>query len=253
MAVEGLATRRSAVPAVLAAAAVALQVAYPVTAGAARDRLTVAIVLAFAAAGAAHAIATRGWRTGGAAVAAAALVGFAAEVVGVDTGWPFGVYAYGDVLGPRLLGVPLLVPIAWTMIAWPAAVVARRLVATPAARVAVGAWALAAWDVFLDPQMVAAGAWRWSDPTPHLPGVPDVPLSNYAGWLMVAVVVSAIVQWVLRRDEPRADAVPVALYLWTWIGSAVALAVFLHRPAAAAWGAVAMGVVAGPLVRSLRR
>ena len=37
------------------------------------------------------------------------------------------------------------------------------------------------WDLFLDPQMVAAGHWTWLDPDPALPGVPGVPLTNYAG------------------------------------------------------------------------
>ena len=40
-----------------------------------------------------------------------------------------------------------------------------------AGRVAVGALALASWDLFLDPQMVDAGHWRWADPLPALPGV----------------------------------------------------------------------------------
>ena len=72
-------------------------------------------------------------------------------------------------------GVPLVIALAWPMLAWPAALAARRLAHTFAGRVAVGAWGLAAWDVFLDPQMVAAGHWRWLDPSPQLPGVPAVP------------------------------------------------------------------------------
>ena len=244
---------RAAAAGSLAVLAVALQIAYPLASGGARDRLTVGIVIAFAAAGAASAVATRGWRVGGQAIAAAALVGFAADVVGVHSGLPFGRYAYGSLLGPRLAGVPLVVALAWTMLAWPAAVVARRLVRGTVARVAVGAWALAAWDVFLDPQMVAAGAWHWHQPSPHLPGVTGVPLTDYAGWLLVAAVISAAVQWCLRGDRGGDDAVPVALYLWTWVGSAVALAAFLGHPAAAAWGAVAMGLVGVPLVRTLAR
>jgi putative membrane protein len=119
--------------------------------------------------------------------------------------------------------------------------------------VVVGAWALAAWDLFLDPQLVAAGGWHWTDPDPHLPGVPDVPLTNYGGWLLVALVVSAALQWLLRDDRGGADGVPVALYLWTYVGSVVALAGFLHLAGAAAWGAVGMGLVAVPLAGTLRR
>ena len=56
----------------------------------------------------------------------------------------------------------------------------------PAVPVAlVGGVALAAWDLFLDPQMVDAGHWTWAHPDPGLPLVPGVPLTNYAGWLVV--------------------------------------------------------------------
>jgi len=237
----------------LAALAVALQIAYPLASSGARPGLTVAIVLAFAAASGAHAVITRGRRVGAAAVAIAAAAGFAAEAVGLRTGVPFGQYAYGTVLGPRLAGVPLVVVAAWTMLAWPAALAARRLVRGYPARVLVGAWALAAWDLYLDPQMVAGGAWHWRDPHPHLPGVPDVPLGNYAGWLLVAAALSAALQWLLREDRGGDDAVPLALYGWTWLGSALALAAFLHRPAAAAWGFAAMGLVAAPLLARPRR
>lgn len=253
MAADALTARSRRVPALLAAAVVALQIGYPLVQGATRDRVTIVIVVTFAAASAAHAIATRGVRIGVAAVVLAAGVGFAAEVLGRHTGVPFGDYSYGPALGARAFGVPLVVGLAWTMLAWPAALVSRRLVRRPAARVAVGAWALASWDLFLDPQLVAAGAWRWHDPSPHLPGVAAVPLTNYAGWLLVAVLVSAGLQWLLRDDPGGADAVPVALYLWTYVGSVVALAGFLDLAAAAAWGALGMGAVALPLAVRLRR
>ena len=43
----------------------------------------------------------------------AAGVGLAAEAVGVRTGFPFGDYSYADTLGPTVLGVPVVVPLAW--------------------------------------------------------------------------------------------------------------------------------------------
>ena len=46
------------------------------------------------AASGAEAVAARGLRRGGGAVAAAGAVGFAAELAGVATGRPFGGYAY---------------------------------------------------------------------------------------------------------------------------------------------------------------
>jgi putative membrane protein len=240
---------RTVLPLLLAAGAVAGQIAYPLTHGQARDDLTIAIVVLVAAASAAHASLTRGER-GVACVLVTAVGGFGVEVLGVHTGFPFGSYGYADTLGPRLWGVPLLLGAAWTMLAWPAALVARRLANSFVARVAVGAWALAAWDVFLDPQMVSARHWTWRHATPHLPGVPHVPLTNYAGWLLVSFALSAALQGILGSSRGD-DAVPVALYLWTYVGSIVALLAFLDLRAAALWGALAMGIIVVPLVRTL--
>src|SRR5207247_926767 len=142
----------------------------------------------FAAASLAHAAVTRGARTAAAVLAVFGVGGLLVEALGTASGVPFGRYGYAGSLGPRVLGVPLVVPLAWVMMGWPAWLVGRRLAPPGLPAVAVSAWALASWDLFLDPQMVAAGHWRWADPHPALPGVPAVPVTDYAGWLAVAVV-----------------------------------------------------------------
>jgi uncharacterized membrane protein len=238
-------------PALLAATVVALQIAYPLAHGAARDHLTVLIVAVLAGTCVAHAAVTRGLATATALLLVTAIPGYAVEVLGVHTGVPFGSYSYSSTLGPRLFGAPMLIGLAWTMLAWPAALAARRLVRGRVARAVVGGWALATADLFLDPQQVAAGHWTWRFPSPHLPGVPDVPLTNYAGWFAVAIVLSIAVQALAGDGD---DTVMIALYLWLYVGWVVALAVFLDLAAAAGWGALGMGTVAIPLaIQWLRR
>ena len=228
--------------------AVAVQIAYPLLHGRSRDAATVAIVVLLAASCVVHAAVTRGPAFAAAMAVATAVPGFVVEVVGVRTGWPFGHYGYGDGLGARLVGVPPVVALAWTMLAWPAAIAARTLVRSTAARIVVGAWALASTDLFLDPQMVRNGYWTWRHTSPHLPGVGAVPLTNYAGWLAVALVVSAALQGLLARRPARVDdRVAVGLYLWLYAGWVLALAVFGRLADAAGWGALGMGVVAVPL------
>ena len=175
------------------------------------------------------------------------------EAVGVSTGFPFGRYGYGSALGPALLGVPVVIALAWTWMAWPAWLVAGVLVRPVAARVPLAAGALASWDLFLDPQMVDAGHWRWSGSSPALPGVPTVPLTNYAGWALVALVLMALLHRTVRTGPSTVDMVPYGLYLWTYASSVLALAAFFGLPAAALWGGIGMGAVALPLAWSLRR
>lgn len=249
MSVEVAPRTRLASVAALAAAGVLGQIAYPLVHGDTRAQVTVAIVLLYAAAAVGHATLTRGGRIAVTLVAATAVLGFAVEAVGVATGIPFGSYRYADTLGPRLLGVPAVIAFAWTMLAWPAALVARRLVRSFASRVALGGWALAAWDLFLDPQMVREHYWDWDSASVTLPGVPAVPVTDYLGWLLVATLISYLLQRALRDSPDADDRIPFALYVWTWAGSTFAFAAFLDLPAAAVYGCVAMGTVAVALLR----
>lgn len=240
-----------AVPVVLAAAAVLLQVAYPLTDGSTRDRLTVVTVVVFAGATLSHAAVHRGVRWAAAYAAVTAGTGLLAEAVGTATGFPFGAYDYADSLGGKLLGVPVVIPLAWAMFAYPCLLVGQRLARTRLGATVVGGWALASWDLFLDPQMVAAGHWRWTDVTVSLPGSPEIPVSNYLGWVLVGVVMVGLLQLLPRRAAD--DRVPAALFLWTYASSVLAFAVFFGRPVVALVGGVGMGAVAIPYALSLRR
>ena len=44
------------------------------------------------------------------------LTGMISEILGVHRGWIFGHYQYGEALGYKLLGVPLLIGVNWTLL-----------------------------------------------------------------------------------------------------------------------------------------
>lgn len=239
----------------LAASGVLAQICYPLLSGTALAVVTVLSVALLAAAAVAHAAATHGRTVAARVLAASAGIGLLGEAVGTRTGLPFGDYAYSydGRLGPELLGVPVAVPLAWTMLAYPCLLLARELGPTRLARVALGALALTGWDLFLDPQMVAAGHWAWLHPRPGLPGVAGVPLTNYAGWLLVtAVLVGVLDRLVPRAGSPvagaarRRDIVPAAVLAWTWLGSTLGNLAFFDRPWVALYGFAGMGCVVGP-------
>lgn len=236
----------------LVAAAIGVQIVYPLTPEAWRTPVTVASVVVFFVAAVSDAARVHGLAGAGLLIAVAGGGGLIAEAIGVATGWPFGHYAYTGTLGPELLGVPVVVPLAWVMMAWPALVVARTLAVRGAAVVLIGAAALTVWDVFLDPQMVAAGHWTWFAPSPALPLVPGIPLTNYAGWMLVSVLVMAVLVRTLRRERvPSAPA--AALYLWVYFSSVLGHLVFFGLPGSAVTGGVLMGAVAVPFALTLWR
>lgn len=126
--------------------------------------------------------------------AAVPLLGWLVEVVGQASSFPFGSYQYTPLLQPQLAGVPVLIPLAWLMMmppAWAMALVIAGAQPGWRARVrraAVAALAFTAWDLFLDPQLVAWNAWVWAVPGVYF----GIPLLNFAGWLLVAFCVSLL-------------------------------------------------------------
>ena len=135
-----------------------------------------------------------------------AVVGYvyAIEYLGVTTGWPYGEFAYGVALGPMLGGVPVGLPLFFLPLVLDGlllVVVAlrsgagRRLVRLPlAVAVVIGV------DLVLDPGAVALGFWTYLAGGPYY----GVPLSNFLGWTMSALLVVAALDWALWGPAFRA-------------------------------------------------
>jgi putative membrane protein len=254
------------VPLGLALALVLVAVVYPLTTGGpVRDAVSWTIVLLGSALSVAHAWVAHGRRTGLSVLAVVAATAVAFEAVGLATGVPYGGYRYSAALGPTLLGVPFLVPLAWLMLAWPSRVLAARLTAAvrrgrrAPARIVLAAALFAAWDVVLDPQMVQAGYWTWTHPHPGLPGIGAVPLTNLGGWLLAGLVLMALLDVVVSRTARPGparigDAAPLLAVAWMTLGGALAHAGWLGLPGSAAWGfALAVPVLVAVAVQERRR
>lgn len=233
-------------------AAIGAQIAYPLSDGEPLRLLTIATVII-----AATAVLLQSWSTLGVGYASrylliTAVFAWSIEAIGVSTGWPFGEYSYTTTLGPALGGVPLLVPLAWVMMAHPILVTARALNARWA--VFIGGFGLMAWDIFLDPMMVEAGHWTWAQTTPALWGVPGIPLSNFAGWLLSGILLMALLHTFLptERRSPRATTAHTATFLiWSYTSSVIGSVFFFDRPSVALTGGIVMGVIVVPYAISL--
>jgi putative membrane protein len=211
---------------------------------------TKAIVALLLGASTADAVGARGRARGGALVGSAAALGFATELAGVATGKPFGHYTYSSLLGRKVGGVPLAAAAAWAMMARPAWVVAGLVTRGRARRVVVAAYALTAWDVFLDPRMAREGYWSW----PGGGRYEGIPMSNFLGWLVTGAGVFAVWAALDGDDDPLHDGDgALTLYAWTWIGELVANLFIWRRPRVAPAGGVAMGAVVVPALMARAR
>jgi len=160
------------------------------------------------------------------------------EYIGHSTGYPFGGYSYTPALQPQLGGVPLLIPLAWLMMLPPAWAVGSQLSGERSGLrfVLTSAGAFTAWDLFLDPQMVAWGYWQWD----AVGGYFGIPWSNFAGWFLAAAVITY-----LARPLATPRALPhgalVLIYGVTWLLQSVGQAFFWAMPGPALAGFLVMG------------
>jgi uncharacterized membrane protein len=199
-----------------------------------------------------HLLVTRGIKPAIILLALCFFIAGGLEVLSVHTGFPFGVYTYGTQLGFAVLGVPLLVPLCWQMMAHNAATLAR--LANPRAAVLVAAGALVAWDVYLDPQMVRGGYWIWQR-TSGIFVYQGIPLENYAGWFLTALIIFGL-YWKITEPKPILrisifEALPILSFLWTWFGSGLVNIVWWGQPVVGIVGLICMGFFAIPTIKRL--
>jgi uncharacterized membrane protein len=163
------------------------------------------------------------------------VLAWVAEFVGTCTGLPFGRYHYTDRLQPQLSHVPLIIPLAWLMMLPPAWAVADAI--TDGQRglgfIIMSGLAFTAWDLFLDPQMVKWGLWKWDQPGGYF----GIPWLNFFGWCLTASLVTAAV------NLPALPAAPLlVVYGITWLLEVSGQLLFWRLPGPAAAGFVGMGI-----------
>ena len=232
------------IPWAFVASTVGIQIAWVLVPDSARIAMTAASVTSFFLASVSHAFLNRGlaWTLGFFAITMA--FGWLIEVLGTTTQFPFGEYVYTDALGIAVLGVPILIPMAWSMVAYPMLLAVQRLSTTSLGVALIGGWLLMAWDLFLDPQMVGEGYWTWQTIGWELPGIDGIPLQNFLGWWLAGIVLMFILDRLPRKAAN--DSAPNTLLLWTYASNVLGAAVFFGRPSVAIWGGIAMGVVVIP-------
>lgn len=131
------------------------------------------------------------------------VVGFAVEYSGANTGLIFGHYQYGNILGMKVFGVPLIIGINWFIVMYCAGVATqfyenrmlRRINAkgvTINTRVqkisfVIDASVLAVFfDWVMEPVAEKLGYWKWEGG--------NIPFYNYVCWLIISALLLALFQ-----------------------------------------------------------
>jgi putative membrane protein len=130
--------------------------------------------------------------------------GFAIELTGVVSGFPYGPFFYGDSLGPKIAGlVPYLLPLSWVPLVLGAVAATSRAGSSGPQRavwILCAAVLLTLVDGVLDPGAAALGFWIWPEGGVYY----GVPFTNYLGWLLSSSVAAALLIATGRRKWGRA-------------------------------------------------
>ncbi len=175
------------------------------------------------------------------ALSLASAVGFSVEAIGVNTGIPFGNYSYGDMLRPKVLGVPLVIPLLWFAVTY-AAYLAALAVARGALVLPLAVTNAVLWNMSADPTLSQVGLWTWENG-----GFYGVPYTNFLGWTLTALLISSIYRRLDRGPATPWHALPYVALSIAYVPPSISMG--LHVPAAIGVALAAFYVAAPALAR----
>ena len=110
--------------------------------------------------------------------------GMITEILGVQRGWIFGDYQYGDALGVKVLGVPLLIGVNWALLTIITGAIARQFYQNIFMRIIIGIGLMILLDLLIEPIAPTLDFWVFDEG--------EAPLQNYIGWIAVALFLQSI-------------------------------------------------------------
>ena len=112
------------------------------------------------------------------------LTGMITEILGVQRGWIFGDYKYGNALGYKILGVPMLIGVNWALLTIITAAIAQQFYENLFMRIVIGGCLMIFLDLLIEPIAPVLDFWAFEGG--------NAPLQNYIGWTAVAIFLQSI-------------------------------------------------------------
>ena len=158
------------------------------------------------------ATAERSWRRALRFLVVASGVSLAAEYLSTHTGFPYGRYDYiANTHGSELYlsNIPIFVPLTFGTVIWAGRALINKANVRPGTLVVGGALFAAAIDLVIDPMTLRGGTWFLGSLYGYRSSGPwfNVPWSNYAGWILVGVLILSVDALFEAKAPKKVDAV----------------------------------------------
>ena len=105
-------------------------------------------------------------------------VGMLSEIIGVNYGFLFGEYSYGNALGIKFKGVPLIIGINWCLLVFITGYISRFFFNSLIARTFLGIFLMLSLDIVMEPIAPVLDFWKFKE------GLAS--FNNYIGWAIVS-------------------------------------------------------------------
>jgi bisanhydrobacterioruberin hydratase len=129
-------------------------------------------------------------------------LGIVVEIIGINTGYLFGDYSYGNVLGPKIKNVPVLIGVNWFLIIYCCGISIHTLLMKAINRIAAdtgktpmalkalsviidGATLAVFFDWLMEPVAVKLSYWSWN-------GDATIPMFNYICWFVISLLLLVV-------------------------------------------------------------
>ena len=121
-------------------------------------------------------------------------VGMIAEILGVQYGLNFGNYQYGNNLGLKLLGVPILIGFNWVVLTVICGSISSKIFKkSKVLSIILGITLMLLIDITLEPIAPVLDYWEFSGS--------KAPLQNYIGWGITSLITQTLYQYFYKTKE----------------------------------------------------
>ena len=121
-------------------------------------------------------------------------VGMIAEILGVQYGLIFGNYKYGNNLGLKLLGVPILIGFNWVVLTVICGSISSKIFKkSKVLSIILGITLMLLIDITLEPIAPVLDYWEFSGS--------KAPLQNYIGWGITSLITQTLYQYFYKTKE----------------------------------------------------